>query len=171
MLTLPRIEPVPTRPTTPAQITGIAIHHSGDEGTPQGWARYHTSPPPPLGTGPSWGPAATIGYHAAAMRDGAGYKTAYDRDITPGVAYHNVYLIHIVCQGNLAKLPPTAAQLLTLLRLIRRYMIAYAIPIDRVRTHAEWQYDPAWATACPGIPDLGKHVRFLLTVGLDERGK
>lgn len=159
---LTRIEPVPTRPLE--AIDGIAIHHSGDEGTPAGWARYHTTPPDK--GGPSWGPANSIGYHAAVMRDGRAYKTAYDRDQTPGVANHNRHLLSIVCQGNFAQTPPTAAQIRTLLEVVRQYASAYGIPIDRVRTHGEWQDDPAWATSCPGIPDLGKHVRFLLTIGL-----
>jgi hypothetical protein len=164
VITLPRIEPVPTRPTTSNQIDGIAIHHSADLGNPQTWSVYHTTPP--ADGGPSWGPANTIGYHAAVMRDGSSYKCAYDRDITPGVAGHNHHLIHIVLQGNLAKQPPTAEQIRELLKVIPQYQAAYAVPIDRVRTHGEWQDDPKWATACPGIPDLGKHIRFMLTVGL-----
>lgn len=158
VLRLPRIEPVPKRPL--AGIDGIAIHHSGDEGTPQSWARYHTSAPDQ--NGPDWGPAATIAYHAAVMRDGEAYKCAYDGDQTPGVAWHNGHLLHVVCGGNLAVKPPSEDQFATLLRVIRQYMTAYAIPLERVRTHGEWQDDPAWATACPGIGYLGALVRGAL---------
>jgi len=161
VLQLSRVEPVPTRPL--AAIDGIAIHHSGDEGSPAGWARYHTTTPE-VG-GPSWGPATTIGYHAAVMRDGTTYKTARDSDQTPGVANENFHLLHVVNQGNLAQTPPTAAQIRALLEVLHVYMAAYAIPVDRVRTHGEWQTDPAWATSCPGISDLGKHIRFMLTIG------
>lgn len=159
---LSRVPPVPTRPLN--LIDGIAIHHSADEGTPASWAQYHTKAP--ADGGPSWGPANTIGYHRAVLRDGTVYKTAFDRDQTPGVANHNRHLVHIVLQGNLTKAPPSKEQLLGALSAVREFMTAYGIPIERVRTHGEWQDDPAWATACPGIPDLGKHIRFMLTVGL-----
>lgn len=162
---LPRTEPVPTRPTTPAQITGIAIHHSGDEADPKLWAWYHTTPPDQGGA--PWGPAATVGYHAAVMRNGESFKTAYDQDVTPGVAHKNKFLIHVVLQGNLAKTPPTPAEIRALLQVVRQYQAAYAIPVERVRTHGEWQDDPAWATSCPGIPDLGTHIRFALQMGLE----
>lgn len=160
---LARVTPVPTRPTS--AIDGIAVHHSADEGNPTSWARYHTTAPEK--GGPSWGPANTIGYHAAVMRDGTCYKTAYDGDQTPGVAYHNRHLLHFVLQGNLAKTPPTAAQIRGLLGVLRIYMNAYNIPIDRVRTHSEWQDHPEWATSCPGISQLGEHIRFMLRVGIE----
>lgn len=162
VLDLSRINPVPTRPIE--SIDGIAIHHSGDEGTPQGWARYHTTAPDQ--GGPSWGPANTIGYHVAILRSGEALKTALDIDRTPGVANHNWHLIHICLQGNMQQRPPTKAQIEQMLVVCRRYMGAYytTITIDRVRTHGEWA-DPGWGTACPGIADLGKHIRFMLKVG------
>lgn len=162
VLQLPRIEPVPTRPL-PA-IDGIAIHHSADESAPASWARYHTKAP--ADGGPSWGPANSIGYHSAVMRDGEWFKTAFDRDQTPGVAGHNRRLIHVVLQGNLAKTPPTAAQIRRLMEVLGHYQAGYNIPIDQVKTHSEWQDDPAWATSCPGIPQLGAHIRFMLSCGL-----
>lgn len=155
---LPRRNPVPQR--SPKDIDGIAIHHTADEGTPWSWARYHTTPPEQ--GGPSWGPAATIGYHVAVMRSGIVYKTANDQDRTPGVAHHNYHLIHIVLQGDLAVSPPTEQQFRELLKVARQYMDAYAIPVDRVRTHGEWQEDPAWSTSCPGIGYLGALVRGAL---------
>lgn len=159
---LPRIEPVTTRPLT--AIDGLAIHHAADEGTPQAWARYHTTSPDQ--GGPSWGPATTIGYHVAIMRDGTVYKCAKDSDQTPGVANHNRHLIHIVLQGDLTKTQPTPAQIRSLLEVCRQYQGAYAVPTDRVRGHQEWVDDPAWATSCPGIAELGAHVRFMLSVGM-----
>jgi hypothetical protein len=155
---LPRLKPVPTRHLE--QIDGVAIHHSGDEGNPDSWATYHTRPPDK--GGPSWGPGATIGYHAAVMRSGLAYKTAYDGDQTPGVAGHNHHLLHVVCQGSLGVRPITEEQFASLLWVVRRYASAYAIPPDQVRTHGEWQTDPAWATACPGIGYLGALVRGAL---------
>lgn len=155
---LSRLPPVPQRDRK--RIDGIAIHHSADEGTPWSWARYHTTSPDQ--GGPSWGPAACIGYHAAVMRSGQAYKTANDSDRTPGVANHNGHLLHVVCQGNFVTTPPTEAQFTTLLKVVRTYMQAYAIPIQRVRTHGEWQEDPAWATDCPGVKWLGAIVRGAL---------
>jgi len=159
---LPRIEPVPTRPLT--AIDGIAIHHAADEGTPQAWARYHTSSPE--NNGPSWGPANSIGYHVAILRGGLAYKCAYDRDQTPGVANENHHLIHVVLQGDFTRTLPDPAQIRTLLVVCRQYQQAYSIPTDRVRGHQEWVTDPVWATGCPGIARLGAHVRFMLSVGM-----
>lgn len=163
VVALPRSAQVPQRDRK--AIDGIAVHHSGDEGGPQGWARYHTTPPDQ--GGPDWGPCACIGYHAAILRDGRAFKTANDSDRTAGVANHNTHLLHIVCQGNLAQTPPTEIQFAQLLRAVRQYMTAYAIPIERVRTHGEWQDDPAWATSCPGISALGTLVRGALAAARD----
>lgn len=162
---LPRNEPVTTRPLS--AIDGIAIHHSDDMGDPWIWARYHTTPPDQ--GGPSWGPAATIGYHVAVMRDGTVYKCARDMDKTPGVANHNWHLIHIVCQGNFSESsPPPADQVVHLLATIQAYRAAYAIPIERVKGHTEWVDDPAWATTCPGFPGFGQMIRSMLKCGFGE---
>lgn len=156
---LKRVEPVPTRSLT--EIDGIAIHHAGGGGDPWSWADYHTRTPE--NGGPSWGPAYTIGYHAVVMLDGTVYKTAFDRDRTPGVANHNRHLLHICLQGDLSKTYPSFEQLRGLMEAIKEYRTAYpAITLDRVRTHGEWQDDPAWATSCPGIPSLGHFVRYML---------
>jgi len=165
VLELRRLDPVPTRALT--LIDGIALHHSGDEGSPYSWARYHTSSP--AQHGPSWGPANSIGYHVAVMRNGDTFKTAYDRDRVPGVAWHNDHLIHLVCQGNFARIGPGRVQLESLLRVVQHYRRGYPkITVGAVRTHSEWQTAPEWATACPGIGDLGRVVRFLLDAGFGE---
>lgn len=160
---LPRIIPIPQRSVD--DIDGIAIHHSGDEGNPWSWAKYHTSPPHK--GGPSWGPGHTIGYHSAIMRSGMVYKTALDQDRTPGVAHHNYHLLHIVCQGDLTQQAPTQAQFESLLRTIYQYQGSYytRITTGRIRTHEEWQDDPDWATFCPGISYLGVLVRGAIDAG------
>lgn len=145
---LERIEPVPQRDTN--KINGIALHHAGGPGDPYSWAPYHIQK----------FESGVIGYHSVVMRNGTVYKTAYDRDRTPGVANHNGHLVHICFQGNTLEEGLTPEQVLGGIEAINIYRHAYAIPIDQIKGHGEWA-DKGWETACPGL-DLGKFFRTLI---------
>ncbi len=129
-------------------VTCVTVHHDGLEEliwtarTEDVAARMEHYRVGHLGRG--W---ADIGYHLAIDRGGVLWQGRSIRWQGAHVQFHNEGNIGVLVMGNFDLQRPTAAQLVTLKKVLVDLRSTYGIKRGRVYTHKEWQDAQ---TACPG---------------------
>lgn len=133
----------------PLPWKGIIVHHSltADSRTVS-WdaiGRYHTDP-----NGPSYYRMRAIGYHAGVEMIGDSYEALFGRPLDwYGAHAHGVNGTHlgVLFVGNFDLEPPPDEMLrVGCERIIRPWMKAFSIPIEKVEPHRK--YAPK---SCPGV--------------------
>lgn len=111
----------------------------GSHGTVESIRQYHVED---LG----W---EEIGYHVVINGAGVARPGRSERYQGAGVSGFNARSLHVCCTGNGDLAPFTPAQVRALLGVVRGWMEAHRIPVERVLGHRE-------CYGIPGVPNTGK---------------
>ena len=90
---------------------------------------------------------ADIGYHFIVDPGGRVWQGRSLEFQGAHVSNHNEGNIGVMCMGNFEVQRPTSAQLVALEKHVKVLMTSYRVPVERVRTHREWE---TASTLCPG---------------------
>lgn len=129
-------------------IRYIALHHaaSSERATPEEIARFHVETR-------RW---PGVAYHWMIGRDGVCYKCWPADTITYCVQGHNTETLCVCLIGNRDEHPAPKEQRVAAVALIRILRLAYAVPINHILGHHEFE---GAATACPGQYINMAHIR------------